>query len=195
MAAKIGAGIALVVMLTATCDSMVGPEDIAYVMVTPASWSPTALGDTIQFTAVAKSAFGKVIPVPVTWTTEPAGVVSVHEDGVGIAQSPGAAQVHATVGGVMGTGNVHVTQTIESVVILTYFGNQLAVGDSLMLYVDARDRNDFSVPGAKFSIQSLNPSIATVSLEGWIKGKATGEVSIVAMSAGKVDTAGFVIIP
>ena len=182
-------------MLTVTCDSMVGPEDIAYVMVTPASWSPTALGDTIQFSAVAKSAFGKVIPVPVTWTSEPSGVLTVQETGVTIAQNTGTAQVHATIGGVMGTANVHVTQTIESVIILTYFGNQVAVGDSMVLYVDALDRNAFSVPGATFSFQSLNPSIATVSLEGWIKGKSAGEVSIVAMAAGKVDTAGFVIIP
>jgi hypothetical protein len=194
LAAKIGC-IALVVMLTATCDSMVGPESVAYVAVTPASWSPTALGDTIQFIAVAKSAFGKVIPVPVTWTTEPFGVMTVQENGVAIAHNTGTAQVHATIGGVMGTATVHVSQTIESVVILTYFGNQIAVGDSTLLYVDARDRNSFSVPGANFSIKSLDPSIATVSLEGWIKGKSAGEVSIVAMAAGKTDTAGFVIIP
>lgn len=194
MAAKIGC-IALVVMLTATCDTMVGPEDIAYVMVTPATWAPTALGDTIRFTAVAKSAFGAVIPVPVTWTSEPGGVITVQENGVGTAHNTGAAQVHATVGGAMGTANVHVSQTIESVVILTYFGNQVAVGDSMVLYADALDHNSFSVPGATFSFQSLNPGIATVSLEGWIKGKSAGEVSIVAMAAGKADTAGFVITP
>lgn len=194
MAAKIGC-IALVLMLTVTCGGPVGPEDVAYLIVTPASSSPTALGDTIQFQAVGRSAFGKVIPVPVTWTSEPFGVIAVQENGVGIVQNTGTAQVHATVGGAMGTATVHVSQTIESVVILTYFGNQVAVGDSMMLYTDALDRNSFSVPGATFSFQSLNPSIATVSLEGWLKGKSAGEVSIVAMSAGKADTAGFVIIP
>lgn len=194
MAAKIGC-IALVVLLVATCDGSVGPEDVAYVMVTPASWSPTALGDTMYFTAVGKSAFGKEIAVPITWTSEPFGVVTVHEDGAGFAQNTGTAQVRATFGDVTGTATVHVVQTIESVVILTYFGNMVAVGDSILVYVDARDRNSFSVPSATFSVQSLDPSIATVTLEGWIKGKSPGEVSIVAMAAGKTDTAGFVIIP
>lgn len=182
-------------MLTATCGGTVGPEDVAYVAVSPASWSPTALGDTIRFTAVAKSAFGKAIDVPITWTGEPSGVVTVHEDGAGFSQNTGTALVRATVGDVTGTATVHVVQTIESVVILTYFGNTVAVGDSMVLYADALDRNSFSVPGATFAFQSLNPGIATVSLEGWIKGKSAGEVAIVARAAGKADTAGFVIIP
>jgi len=119
----------------------------------------------------------------------------VHEDGAGFAQNTGTAQVRATYGSTLAIANVTVTQTIESVVILTYFGNTIAVGDSMLLYVDARDHNSFSVPGATFSLQSLDPSIATVSLEGWIKGKSAGEVSIVAMAAGKADTAGFIIVP
>jgi hypothetical protein len=194
LAAKVGCFALLVLLLS--CDSQVGPEDTAYLQIIPASWSPTALGDTTRFVAIAKTAFGKTLPnVTVTWTTEPFGVVTVHEDGVGIAQNTGTAQVRAIYGSALAIANVTVTQTIESVIILTYFGNTLAVGDSMMLYVDARDRNSFSVPGATFSFQSLDPGIATVSLEGWIKGKSAGEVSIVAMAAGKVDTAGFVITP
>mgnify|MGYP003575329050 CR=1 FL=1 len=182
-------------MLVATCDSALGPQDVAYVAVSPASWSPTALGDTMRFTAVAKSAFGAEIQAPITWTSEPFGVVTVHENGLGFSQNTGTALVRATVGAATGTATVNVAQTIESVVILTYFGNTVAVGDSMVLYADALDRNAFSVPGATFSFQSLNPSIATVSFEGWIKGKSAGEVAIVAMAAGKSDTAGFVIIP
>lgn len=182
-------------MLTVTCDGTVGPEDVAYVMISPASWSPTALGDTVHFTAIAKSAFGATIDVPITWTSEPFGVVTVHEDGVGFAQNTGTAQIRASAGDVTGTANVHVVQTIASVVILTYFGNQVAVGDSMVLYADALDHNSFSIPGAVFSFQSLNPSIATVSLEGWLKGQSAGEVAVVATAAGKTDTAGFVVIP
>jgi hypothetical protein len=179
-----------------SCDAQVGPEDVAYLQITPATWSPTAIGDTTRFVAVAKTAFGRTLPnVTVAWTTEPSGIVTVHEDGAGFAQNTGTAQVRATYGSTLAIANVTVTQTIESVVILTYFGNTIAVGDSMLLYVDARDRNGVSVPGTTFSLQSLDPSIATVSLEGWIKGKGAGEVSIVAMAAGKADTAGFVITP
>ena len=195
MATKVGC-IALVVMLTVTCgDRTLGPEDVAYVMVTPANWSPTALGDTMHFSAVATSLHGKEIAVPITWTSEPTDVVGVDADGAGFSRGAGSAQVRASFGEVSGTANVHVVQAIESVVFLTYFGNMVAVGDSIVLYADARDRNAFSVPGVKVSFQSLNPSIATVSLEGWLTGKSAGQVAVVATVAGKTDTAGFVIIP
>jgi hypothetical protein len=183
-------------MLVASCDTQVGPQDVAYVQISPASWSPTALGDTIHFSALARTAFGRTLPsADVIWSSVPSGVVTVDADGVGVAQTTGTAQVRAQYGNVIGTANVHVSQTIESVVILTYFGNTLAVGDSMLLYVDARDRNGFSVPGAAFSLESLDPSIATVSLEGWIKGQKAGEVGIVAMAAGKADPAGFIVTP
>lgn len=111
-------------------------------------------------------------------------------DGSAVAHEAGVAQVRATIGGVTATAAVHVVQTIESVEILTYFGNTIpAVGDSIWLYVDARDRNHFSVPGATFTLQSLNPSVATITLTGWVKGLSAGEASIVALAAGKADTA------
>jgi len=183
-------------MAVLSCEAQVGPESVASLQITPATWSPTAIGDTMRFVAIAKTAFGRTLPsVTVAWSTAPAGVLTVREDGLGVAQNTGTAQVRATYGSALAIANVDVTQTIESVVILTYFGNRMAVGDSMLLYVDARDHNSVSVPGVRFSLESLDPSIATVSLEGWIKGRKAGEVGIVAMAAGKADTAGFIIAP
>ena len=114
----------------------------------------------------------------------------VAEDGSAVAHESGVAQVRATIDGVTATAAVRVVQIIESVEILTYFGNTIpTVGDSIWLYVDARDRNAFSVPGATFTLQSLNPSIATITLTGWIKGVSPGTADIVAMAAGRADTA------
>lgn len=114
----------------------------------------------------------------------------VGEDGSAVAHQGGVAQVRATIDGVTATAAVSVVQVIESVEILTYFGNTIpAVGDSIRLYVDARDRNAFSVPGATFTLQSLTPSIATITLTGWIKGVSPGTADIVALAAGRADTA------
>jgi len=173
-----------------TCDSPAGPGDVAFVHVTPGTWNPTALGDTVRFTALAQSGLRRPIPdLPVTWSSDAAGVVFVGDDGIAVAHESGVAQVRATIDGVIGTATVSVVQIIESVEILTYFGNTVAAGDSIWLYVDARDRNAFSVPGATFTLQSLNTGVANITLTGWVKGVSPGEASIVAMAAGKADTA------
>jgi hypothetical protein len=179
------------VVTSTTCDSPAGPEDVAFVQVTPATWSATALGDTTRFRAVAKTALGRTIPgVTITWSSDPPGVVLLQDDGFASAQGSGSARVRATIGGVTGSADVSIVQTVESVIILTYFGNTLtALGDSTQLYVDARDRNSFSVPGTTYTLQSLNQAVATVSLEGWVKAVSPGVASIVAMAAGKADTA------
>jgi hypothetical protein len=158
--------------------------------VTPRTWNPTALGDTVRFTAVAQTGLHREMPgLPVTWSSDAPAIVFVGTDGSAVAHESGSTQVHATVGEVTGSATVTVVQIIESVEILTYFGNTVAAGDSLWLYIDARDRNAFSVPGTTFTLQSLNPSVATITLTGWVKGVSTGEASIVAMAAGKADTA------
>lgn len=176
-------------MTSTTCDSAAGPTDVVFVQLTPGTWNPTALGDTVQFTAFAQSGLRRPIPdLPVTWSSDAPGIVFVGDDGIAVARESGAAQVRATIDGVTGTATVTVSQTIESVEILTYFGNTVATGDSIWLYVDARDRNAFSVPGAIYTLQSLNPGVATITLTGWVKGVSTGEASIVAMAAGKADT-------
>lgn len=184
------------VVMSTTCDSPAGPEDVAFVEVTPATWSPTALGDTTRFTAVAKTALGRTIPgLTFTWSSDPQGVVGLQDGGLASAHATGSTQVRASIGDVRGTAQVSVSQTVESVVILTYFGNTLsALGDSTQLYVDARDRNSFSVPGTIYTLQSLNPTVATVTLEGWVKAVSPGVANIVAMAAGKADTAPFLVI-
>ena len=128
--------------------------------------------------------------LPITWSSDPPGVLFVREDGLGTVHDGGVAQVRATIAGVTGTAEVSVVQTIESVIILTYFGNTIsAVGDSIWLYVDARDRNGYSVPGGIFTLQSLTPSVATITLTGWVKGVGPGVANIVAWAFGKADTA------
>jgi hypothetical protein len=160
------------------------------VQITPGTWNPTALGDTVRFTALAQSGLRRPIPNrPVTWSSDAPGIVFVGADGVAVANQSGVGQVHATIDGVTGTAAVSVVQIIESVEILTYFGNTIAAGDSIWLYVDARDRNAFSVPGATFTKESLNRSVATVTVTGWVKGVTPGTADIVAMAAGKADTA------
>ena len=165
--------------------------------VTPRTWNPTALGDTVRFTALARSGLRRPIPdLPITWGSDAPSIVFVGEDGLAVVHESGVAQVRATIDGVTGTAAVSVVQTIESVVILTYFGNTIsAPGDSILLYVDARDRNGYSVPGGVFTLLSLKPSVATITLTGWVQGVSSGTADIVALAAGKADTVPVHVLP
>ena len=185
-----------VVVTSATCDSPAGPPQVAYIQVTPRTWNPIALGDTARFTAVAQTWLRREIPdQPVTWSSDAPDIVFVGPDGSAVAHETGVAQVRATVGAVSGSASVSVVQIIAAVEILTYFGNTVAAGDSLKLYIDARDRNAFSIPGTTFTLQSLNQSIATVTLGGWVKGISPGEANIIAMAGGRADTAPVIVHP
>jgi hypothetical protein len=146
----------------------------------------------MRFSAVAKSLGGlPALTQPTfTWSSDPIGLVFVLEDGLAFATRSGSGHIRATADGVSGAAAVSIVQTVESVVIYTYFGNTIhAVGDSTRLIVDALDRNLNSVPGTIFTLQSLNASVAIVTLEGWIKAVGPGSAPIIAMAVGKADTA------
>ena len=66
-------------------------------------------------------------------------------------------------------------------------------GDRFTIYLDMQDGSirDVSFQGSGCAISKASASMMTQTL----KGKSAGEVAIVAMSAGKADTAGFVILP
>ncbi len=165
---------------------------MASVQVTPDTWAFTALGDTVRFTAVARDSSGRPVvdQPPSTWRSDPPGVVFVREDGLAFATGPGLARVIATVDDVADTAPVSVVQTIESVAILVgLYGHLGALGDSIQLPVAAFDRNSFGVAGTTFSFQSLNETVATVNLTGWVKAVSPGVANLVAMAAGKADTA------
>lgn len=184
--------IATVVVLSTTCDSPSAPGAVASVQVTPETWAFTALGDTVRFTVVARDVIG--LPVfdkpSIMWRSTPPGVVFIREDGLALATGQGIALVTATVDSVADTAQVSVVQTIESVAILVgLFGRLSALGDSIQLPVAALDRNSYAVAGTIFSFQSLNENVATVSPTGWVKAVSPGVANLVAMAAGKADTA------
>ena len=68
-----------IVVLTAaavigtTCDSPSGPGVVAYVQVSPKTWTFMAIGDTTRFTAVARDANGVRIrrDLSFTWGRHP----------------------------------------------------------------------------------------------------------------------------
>ncbi len=183
--------IAAVALIGSSCDSPAAPGPVASVQVTPERWTATAVGDTTRFTAVARDAFGLRVlgDRPVTWSSARRSVIFVREDGFAFASGPGVAQVQATIDGVTGTADVSVVQTIESVVIFAFALRLRALGDSLQLYAAAQDRNHNTVAGTVLSYQSLNPSVASVGPTGSVRAVTPGVANIVAMAAGKADTA------
>jgi Regulator of Chromosome Condensation (RCC1) repeat protein len=183
--------IATVVVISTTCDNPSGPPPVTSVQVTPETWAATALGDTVRFTAVARNAIGRrVFDHPITWRSDPPGVVFVREDGSAFSAGSGLARVIATIDAAADTAQVSVVQTIESVAILIgLYGHLSALGDSIQLPVAAYDHNSYGVAGTTFSFQSLNENVATVSPTGWVTAVSPGVANLVATAAGKADTA------
>src|SRR5437867_4507868 len=161
------AGARLALLATAAvmgvaCDSPSGPRPAVSVQVTPRTWTFTAIGDTARFTAVAKDAhlLGILRKQSFTWSASPSGVLFMRDDGLAIAIGPGVAQIRATTeNSVTGSADVSVVQTIESVVILLFDARLRALGDSLIVYVEARDRNSQPVRGTAFSFRSLDENV------------------------------------
>jgi len=189
---------ALAALSSTTCETpFTPPGPVASVEVTPSTWTPTALGDTMRFSAVAKDAKGIRLVTSDSsfiWSTTPSGIVFVKKDGLATDYQPGSTVISATLDSISGTADVSVSQTIESVVFI-YFGDPLrALGDSLRLYEEARDRNGFPVAGTTFSFQTLTPSVANVTSTGYVKAVSPGVAKIVATAAGKADTVSVPVI-
>jgi len=183
--------LATAAVMGATCDSPSGPRPVVSVQVTPRTWTFTAIGDTVRFAAVTRDAhaLGILRKQSFTWSASAPSVVFMLDDGLALAIGPGVAQVRAsTEDSVTGSADVNVVQTIESVIILLFDARLRALGDSLMVYVEARDRNSHRVGGTAFSFRSLNENVVTVTPAGWAKAVSPGVASIVATAVGKADT-------
>ncbi len=85
------------------------------VLVTPASASLGALGQTLDLQAAVEDANGFPVEDPfIFWMSEDPSVVSVSEEGVATAVGPGLTRVHALSGGVSGTATLTVLTALST---------------------------------------------------------------------------------
>lgn len=172
----------------------------AAVVLTPATASVGAIGDTVSFTTAVTDARGQAITdAAFAWSVSNAGILAL-QAGAGatakvVSAGVGSATVivQATRGGatVADTSTVTVTAVPASLVIAPDTATLTAAGATVNLAprVTVRDGNGNIINGATVTWSSLSNAVATVTAAGVVTAVANGTVGIVATSGAAADTA------
>lgn len=170
---------------TGTANATV-TEAVATVEVEPAGDTLAALGDTVRFEAVAKSASGSEIPgVEFSWGSDDEGVATVDDAGLASAVGNGTAKITAAADGVDGSATLVVDQRAASVSMspssLPTFD---ALGDTVRLSAEAFDANSNPIAGAQFVWSSTDTLVASVDGSGLVTIAGNGAAMVKALIDG-----------
>ncbi len=177
-------------IITATSGGAVGQAAVTVeiplptmVIITPETASLTAVGQTVQLTAVVRDSLGRPLPSePVTWSSGNDGVATVNSQGLVTAVGPGTAEISARSGNVTGTMTVSVMLRIHSIA-LTPSEAEVFEDDFLRVVAEATDANG-RVVDAVFTWTSSNAAVATVDGRGLVRAIRNGNTFISAFSEG-----------
>lgn len=162
-----------------------GGEGVAAVEVSPEASTLSAVGETVQFEAVARDADGAALSgVSFTWASSDETVATVDGDGLAEAVGDGEAEITATASGESGSATLAVARSVEAVTVSPASATLTAVGDTVRFTATATDENGTGVPGVTFAWSSGDTTVATVDEEGLATARAEGEVTVAA-SAGE----------
>jgi len=180
-AGTIAGSATLTVNLTAT---------IASVVVTPATFTLTAVGTTTQFTAEARDVDGAPLPgVPVTWSSLVTNVATIDPaTGVATAVTHGVTTIVASSGGVAGnaTLTVDLSGSVATVVVSPPRATLTARLAQQQFTAVAQDANGAVVPGIVFAWSSSIPAVATIDQNGRASALGRG-VTTIAATVGSVS--------
>ncbi len=169
------------------------PPTVVSVEVTPATQTLTALGETVQFTAVAKDADGRTIAGRTfTWTSSATGVATVTAAGLATALDNGTTTVRGTTAGVSGSASLTVSQAVATLEVTPPLAT-LTPGETRQLTAVAQDANGNAVAGASFDWSSSDQSVATVDA-GLATAAGSGEATIRAEAGGVSDDATVTVV-
>lgn len=173
-----------------TASLIVTGENIAQVVVEPASASFVALGDSEQFTATAYDGDGQVMAgIAFGWESLDPAVATADGTGLATAAGNGSTGVVARAGAAADTAAVTVDQEVAAVVMSPSNDTINAIGDTLQLSPVITDANGHAIADAAISWASLDATVATVDAAGRVVSVDTGTARITAASAGLADTA------
>ncbi|MFQ5704011.1 MAG: beta strand repeat-containing protein [Gemmatimonadales bacterium] len=192
---KSGSGYTLIVsasgvddLTSSTFDIVPGPT--ASVDVIPSSVSVSSIGQTMQFSAVAKDALGNVIPgATFTWSSGDVNVVTVDASGMVTATGNGSTNVTATSAGISGSGSLAVSQTVANVVLAPASVTLNSIDATAQFTAEARDANGNAIAGASFSWNSGDMNVVTVDASGLATATGNGSTNVTATSGGVAGNA------
>jgi hypothetical protein len=147
------------------------------------------VGQTVQLTAQVTSA-NCTTPPAVTWSAQPAGIVTLSPTGLVTATTAGVATVTATAGGQSGTTQVTVTTPQPALVRFLVDSVVLGEGDEFTLAAEARTAADQVVAAPAFIWSLLDAGPITLGVAGRVTGVLEGGTARVQVRLGDLtDTA------
>ena len=182
----------LLSLVLTTCgkDSPTGPPTPSVVTVNPASFTLTAVGQTVQLHAEVVDRNGKTISgATVTWTSSNASVASVSLSGLVTARQTGTTTIKATSSGVSGQAIVKVETPVVTGIILTAADTLLtALGQTKRINASVRDQVGRPLSGIDLIWSSSDTTVASVDSTGLVTAIGNGETDIMATAGTTVDT-------
>ncbi|MGH7586149.1 MAG: Ig-like domain-containing protein [Gemmatimonadales bacterium] len=178
------------------CDSVAGPAVVASVALTPSDPS-VAVGESLLLEAVPlNSCGGEVDDASVSWSTSDAGVASVTPAGSVTGMAVGDAVITAFSEGKSANVTVTVQPAAVADVIVVPGEGAIGVGQQLTLMATAYDEDGNVLEGRPATWSSGEPTIASVSSAGVVKGEQVGgPVRITATIEGVEGAASVTVLP
>ena len=171
----------------------VSQPTVARVDISPATSSLQA-GETRNLAATPRDARGNSIGgKSAAWASDNPAVAAVNAGHV-TTSKVGVATITATVDGVRGTATITVTPGPASSVTVTAPSKKLKPGSTMQLSATATDGKGNVITNQSFFWSSSNTNTATVSGNGVVTGKRSGNVTITAQTSESGGKSGSVRI-
>ena len=159
------------------------------IVITPASATLFAIGETVQLHATVKDEKAQTVPgANVTWQSSNTTVASVNSSGLVTAHQNGTTTIAVTSGRKSASVTITVAQVSSTITITPAAATLTALGETAQLHVTVKDAKNQTVPGATVTWQSSNSAVASVDSSGLVTARANGTATITATSGGKSTT-------
>ena len=151
---------------------------VATVEVTPTQAS-AAIGDQVQFKAVAKDASGNILPDKVSfWYAAPLDLAGSDPNGLVSVFQPGEVIVGAFIGGKSGYAHIMVSKPHVARIDLAAPRAELSAGDVAQLLATPRNPNGDPRTDIALTWTSDSPSVASVDPAGVVHALKSGKANI-----------------
>jgi alpha-tubulin suppressor-like RCC1 family protein len=144
-----------------------------------------AIGQTVQYAAVAKDARGKtIIGQTFTWASSAPSVATVSATGLVTAVENGTATITATVADISGSAALTVSQVVATVEVTPSAHTLGGIGTTQQFSAVAKDAMGAALQDVTFLWVSSNQSVAIVDTSGLATARGPGETVITAAARG-----------